>query len=473
MQNRRIAASLASLALVASFACAGTNGTAADAAPQPVKKVKKAKAPKNVIVLIGDGMGYNQIAAASLYQKGRSYKQAVGQEGAVREVKGKPVNLQERWPVQVDMATYSVKGSYDPLRAWRDFDYVKADPTDSAAAGTAMSSGVKTYNAGLGVDPDGNPVENISERAIALGKSAGSISSVQFSHATPASYVVHNKSRNDYHGIAKQEVASKMTVMMGAGNPNFDDNGNKLKAPKYGYIAEEDYKALQKGAKGWKLLETKADFQKLTKGKTPKRVFGIPQVATTLQQNRDGESEQPYDVALNKNVPDLATMTKGALNVLDNDPDGFTLMVEGGAIDWAGHGNQGARNIEETLDFNKAVAAVNTWVEKNSSWDETLVIVTADHETGYLSGAVSDPNWTLLRGKKGRLPQHAWHSDNHTNQLVPVYAKGAGSKQLAARAVAGDPVRGKYLDNTDLANVLLKDLWANKSAAMSAKKTLR
>ncbi|ROR54241.1 alkaline phosphatase [Luteococcus japonicus] len=238
MNTRRIAAPLFSLALVAGLTCAGNVSSADATAPLPAKKAnKKPKAPKNVIVLIGDGMGYNQIAAASLYEKGRSYKQAVGQPGAVREVTGRPVTLQEKFPVQVDMATYSVKGSHDPLRAWRDFECVKADPTGSAAAGTAMSTGVKTYNAGLGVDADGKPVENPSERAIALGKAAGSISSVQFSHATPASYVVHNKSRNDHMGIAKQEVASEMTVMMGAGNPHFDDNGKKLKAPKYGYIS--------------------------------------------------------------------------------------------------------------------------------------------------------------------------------------------------------------------------------------------
>ncbi|WP_420174218.1 alkaline phosphatase [Luteococcus sp. OSA5] len=463
MSTRRITASLASLVLVGSLACAGAT---ADAAPRK----KAPKAPKNVIVMIGDGMGYNQIAAASLYEKGRAYKQTVGTPGKVREVTGKPQYLHEKFPVQVDMATYSVKGSYDPLRAWKDFDYVKANPTDSAAAATAMATGVKTYNAGLGVDPDGNPVENISERAISMGKAAGSISSVQFSHATPASYVVHNKSRNDYLGIAKQEVASKMTVMMGAGHPAYDDNGKKLDKPNYKYIGQDDFEALQQGKKGWSLVEEKADFEKLTKGKTPKRVFGIAQAATTLQQARDGEATEPYDTPLNKNVPDLATMTKGALNVLDNDPDGFTLMVEGGAIDWAGHANNGARNIEETIDFNKAIVAVDKWVKKNSSWDETLLIVTADHETGYMEGVNADPNWMLLRGKKGTMPRQSWYSGDHTNQLVPVYAKGRGSKQLAARAVAGDPVRGKYLDNTDLATLLLDDLWGNRTKAAGKKK---
>lgn len=135
------------------------------------------------------------------------------------------------------MATYSVKGSHDPLRAWRDFECVKADPTGSAAAGTAMSTGVKTYNAGLGVDADGKPVENPSERVIALGKAAGSISSGSSATPRPPPTWCTTSPRNDHMGIAKQEVASEMTVMMGAGNPHFDDNGKKLKALKYGYIS--------------------------------------------------------------------------------------------------------------------------------------------------------------------------------------------------------------------------------------------
>ena len=116
-------------------------------------------------------------------------------------------------------------------------------------------------------------------------------------------------------------------------------------------------------------------------------------------------------------------------------------------------------SIEETLEFNEAVEAVVEWVETKSSWKETLVIVTADHETGYLTGAGSDPGWTAIRGAEGQLPAVAWNSGDHTNGLVPVYAKGDGSAELQACATGADPVRGAYLDNTDLANVLLEDLW--------------
>lgn len=451
MKIGRIAAGVCALGLTTTLALSSMPAVEAATA-----------APKNVIVLIGDGMGYSHITNATYYEHGTAYKRIAGSPGKVNEVVGRAGFNFERFPVQTDMTTYSVYGSYDPQKAWTDFDYVKANPTDSAAASTAMATGVKTYNAGLGVDKDQNPVENISERAIAMGKAAGSISSVQFSHATPAGYVVHHPNRNDYRGIANQEIYSDMTVVMGAGHPEFTDGGAK-KAPSYSYISGEDFNGLREGVEGWTLVEEKSDFEALTSGETPERVFGIAQAASTLQQGRPGKSVQPFDVPFNANVPSLETMTKGALNVLDNDPDGFTLMVEGGAIDWTGHANDSARNVEETLEFNKAVDAVIDWVETNSNWDETLVIVTADHETGYLEGPTSsDKFWSIQTGRKGRVVPtgHAWYSGDHTNQLVPVYAKGAGSQQLLARATKTDPVRGAYLDNTDLANLLLEDLWS-------------
>jgi len=419
--------------------------------------------PENVIVLIGDGMGYNQISQASLYAHGTSYTEVVSDgEGGVREVRGTPTEVYESFPVQVDMQTFPEGGSYDPQRAWTDFDYVAEGATDSAAAGTAMASGTKTTNGALGVDAQGNPVENLSERAIAQGKSAGVVSSVPYSHATPAAYVAHEADRNNYHAIADQELASELSVVMGAGHPYFDDSHERLDEPEYGYMSEESYEALAAGETDWSYIEEASDFEDLASGETPERVFGIPQVGSTLQQGRAGDSDEPYGDPLN-DVPSLATMTAGALNVLDENPDGFSLMVEGGAIDWSGHANDSARNIEETLEFNEAVETVTDWVEENSSWRETLVIVTADHETGYLEGADANPDWTALTGQAGEVPNVSWNSTNHTNMLVPVFAQGAGAKELGRLADMTDPVRGAYLDNTDLANLFLEDFWADRS----------
>jgi alkaline phosphatase len=154
-------------------------------------------------------------------------------------------------------------------------------------------------------------------------------------------------------------------------------------------------------------------------------------------------------------------MTKGALNVLDNDKDGFFLVIEGGAIDWAGHANQSGREIEEEIDFNKSVEAVINWVEKNSNWGETLLIVTGDHESGYLTGpgsgqaAGSQPVWNPLENNgAGNLPGMQWNSPEHTNSLIPFFAKGDAARLFKSYADGKDPVRGSYIDNTEIAKVI-------------------
>ena len=201
----------------------------------------------------------------------------------------------------------------------------------------------------------------------------------------------------------------------------------------------------------WKLIQTKEAFENLQTGNTPERVVGVPEVYETLQYNRSGDlAAAPFAVAANDNVPTLDVMTKGALNVLDNDEDGFFLMVEGGAIDWAGHGNSSGRVIEEEIDFNHAVEAVCDWVETNSNWSETLVIVTGDHETGYLTGTAGVYDEVVNNGK-GVLPTMVWNSKDHTNQLVPFFAKGTGAELLKSYADGSDPLKGAYLDNSEIA----------------------
>lgn len=425
--------------------------------------------PKNVIVLIGDGMGYNEVDQTSSYQYGTTNKQVVGNPltGSLEKVPSTPSQVYEKFPVQVGSSTYSLDGraAYDPQAAWADFDWVAEGATDSAAAGTALATGVKTKNGVVGLDGSGNRVENLTERAKSMGKSTGLVTTVPFSHATPATYGAHNPDRNDLAGVTNEYLNDgTLDVVIGAGNPAYDDNHQLLATPSFGYVNEQDWTSLKSGRTPFKLIEKTSDFKALaTSKKTPKRVFGAVQVGSTLQQGRSGgaASAAPFSVPFN-DVPDLATLTKGALNVLDANKKGYFAMIEGGAIDWAGHANSSSTSIEETVDFNRAVEAVVDWVNTKSSWQETLVIVTADHETGYLTGAGSDPAWTAIDGARKQLPTLAWNSGGHTNELVPVYAKGRGSAAVRALATGTDPLRGAYLDNTDLANVLLKDLWADK-----------
>ena len=451
-------------ALLCRGAVAALASIAVVAASAPAVADDGSTGPENVILLIGDGMGYRHIDATSLYERGQANWQVrTGSDGIVRHVPGRPTQVFETWD-HVAMTTFSDGGSYDPDLAWTDFAYVRDRPTDSAAASTAMATGVKTYDAGIGVDPDGNPVENVTERAIALGKSAGTVTSVPFSHATPAGYYAHEESRNSYHAIADDGLRSQLSVIMGAGHPFYDDSGDMLAEPNYRYLTEESYDRLVAGDTNFTLVDELDGFQALTEGETPDRVFGLARTASTLQQGRgaaDTEEAQPYVTPFNSGVPTLETMTRGALNVLDDDEDGFFLMVEGGAIDWASHDGQTARVIEETQDFNASVEAVVEWVETNSSWAETMVVVTADHETGYLGGPGEEPAWTLMTASAGRQPGVGWSHDQHTNQLAPLFVRGAGAEALVGRATGTDSVRGRYLDNTDLADVLLDDLWAS------------
>lgn len=409
--------------------------------------------PKNVILMIGDGNGYGQIAAAGAYQNGT--------------IGSLPY---EDFPVRLSMSTYPSGGSYDPLQAESSFRYVMEGATDSAAAATAMATGTKTYNSAIGVDVSGAVLTNLSEIAENLGKATGVVTSVPISHATPASFIAHNVSRNDYSGIAGEMIlSSKTDVIMGAGHPFFDNNGQALEtAGSYQYVGSEsiwqgllDSTLTVADADGdgdedpWTLVCEKEDFLRLASGDVPGRVFGLACVSTTLQQARDGDTTTPFSQPLNDSVPTLSDMSMAALHVLDQDNDGFFLMIEGGAIDWACASNQTGRLIEEGISFAETVAAVSHWVEQNSSWDETLLIVTADHETGYLTGPGSNPlNNPIVANGAGVLPSIQWNSGNHTNSLVPVYAKGLGSERLLAAADQTDNVRGLYIDNTELFDVI-------------------
>jgi alkaline phosphatase len=409
---------------------------------------------KNIIVMISDGCGYNQIDAASIYQYGKT-----------------GVQVYEHFPVKMGMSTYSILGNYNPEEAWTDFNYVNLNPTDSAAAGTAMSTGVKTYDAAIGVDVDQNPLKHIIEYAEERGMATGVVTSVEFSHATPAAFVAHNVNRNNYADIANEMIyQSALEVIMGCGAPDYDNNGNPA-ALNSKYVGGDatfndltsDYKVTGADANkdgdtdDWKVIRSRADFQAMASGETPARVIGLPYVYTTLQQARSGDGyADPYEVPMIEKVPTLEEMTKAALNVLDDDEDGLFLMVEGGAVDWAGHANQSGRIIEEEIDFNKSVEAVVSWVEKNSNWGETLLIVTGDHETGYLNGPDSDPNWMPLENNgAGILPGMEWHSGNHTNSLIPFFAKGSAARLFKKNTEGDDPVRGPYIDNTTCGNVII------------------
>jgi alkaline phosphatase len=432
-----------------------------------------AASPRNVILFVADGCGFFHVDAASLYQYGQTGVQAY-----------------EGFPLKLAMSTYNVQGnSYQPLTFWQDFAYADLLATGSAGAATAMATGRKSREY-IGLDMDGNPLENMTQRAKALGKAAGVVTSVQLSDATPAAFVAHHDDRNDFVPIAQEMfLDSRLDVIMGCGNPCYDNDGNLNGSPSFfdyvggaacwnGLVAGDldfdldgdgtpDNSVEDSNGDGqpdrWALAQSLSQFRGLMQGSTPARVLGIPQVFKSLQYYRSGDLHAaPYVVPFNDNVPTLAEMTAGAINVLDNDPDGFFLMVEGGEVDRAATGNATGRMIETEIDFNHAVETAIAWVEAHSNWDETLIIVTGDHECGHLAGPGSGgtpPVWNpLVNHGAGQVPGLTWYSTAHTNSLIPLFARGGGTDVLSGYADERDPVRGRFINNSEIGQAL-KRLW--------------
>jgi len=437
-------------------------GAALTAPNQAVADIPHKSLARNVIVLVDDGAGYNHHEAGSLFDTGM-----------------RTGEVYNDFPVQLAVSTYSfgdvpVGGcltpvGYDPDQAWADFDYVRNDPTDSAAAATAMATGIKTYDSAIGVDCMGKVVKNISEDFESAGRSTGVVTSVPVSHATPAGFAVHNVDRDSWVPIARDMVeSSAIDVVMGAGHPWYDREGNAVTTASHTWIGRTVWNGLVAGTAGgnadlepdiehWTLLQSRSAFQQLMTGDTPERVFGVAQVRRTLQLDRAGDtSATPFEVPLNDRVPTLAEMATGALNVLDNDEDGFFLMVEGGATDLAAHDGLVSRMVEEEIAFDRAVDAALQWVDTHSNWGETVVIVTSDHETGYLVGPGSGstpegPVWLPVGDNgQGMMPSLVLLSETHTNSLVPFYAKGDAARVFRWLADEHDPLRGRYLDNTEI-----------------------
>jgi alkaline phosphatase len=294
---------------------------------------------------------------------------------------------------------------------------------------------------------------------------------VQWSHATPAAFAAHNESRNNYEDISKEMIESgKASVIMGAGHPFYDANG-EFRVPTsegdYRYVGgAETFADLLSGNTDYTFIDSEAQFAALADGSFDlaegDKILGTFRNGATLQQGRDGEGMTPTL----DNVPDLGTMATGALNVLGQNDGGFFLMVEGGAVDWAAHANDTGRIIEEQVDFNLMVDQVVDWVETNSNWDETMVVVTTDHGNGLMLGPNADvvPFQPVQNRGEGVMPGVSWHTGNHTNELVPIWAQGAGAELLADAATKTDPglanyayadMGQSYLDNTDVFDAMV------------------
>ncbi|HNT75066.1 MAG TPA: choice-of-anchor I family protein [Anaerolineae bacterium] len=315
--------------------------------------------------------------------------------------------------------------------------------TDSASAGTAIATGYKTDDgnvAWLPGDPVTGSLTTIAETLRAdYGFAIGAVSTVQFSHATPATFVSHNVSRNNYAAIANEEIfTTTPEVLIGGGHPGF--NGGDYRyvggAPTWAalHAGTTDYThVVTRTASvdgGAALLAAAADVD-LSQGDKLIGVFGGPGNNFDYHLVADAPGAPAFTRGSVEN-PTLAHATEAALDVLSQDPDGFFVMFEQGDIDWSNHANDFASMVGGVWDLDEAVKAAEQYVAESPAmdWSNTLVIVTSDHSNSYMRlpktlGKGDLPQQMMAGGRWIYTDGYVtYHSDSHTNELVTLWAHG-------------------------------------------------
>lgn len=425
--------------------------------------------------MISDGQGYNGWLASDYYQHGLEGQQSYQQ---LRPDGTRPIHVAkaQRPSFFVDVFGESIERAdltgqglltdefvvppnavamgqqhYDPESFWTDsvFEQQQGRFMDSAASATALASGSWTVNGRLNTSWDVNSqFETITNLAKEQAKKVGVVTTVQVSHATPAGMLAKEAKRSDYTSIFRT-MFEELDLMMGCGHPLYDNCGAMVFPDDelaYRFLGGEDFfYALKNHQAEACFFDSFRSFQMLAKNPIfAQKLLAIAPVHETLQQRRlstEITDAYPSGLAPNQTVPSLRLMSQAALKQLGQTQEGFFLMIEGGAVDWAHHANDFAKALEEQVDFNHAVDAVIDWVEKESSWQETLLIVTADHETGALWGEVNLPEGEQLdleqlehhlsapiNQGKGVMPNLNYLRIGHSNNLVPLWALGAGSE---------------------------------------------
>jgi alkaline phosphatase len=336
--------------------------------------------PKNIIIMIGDGMGVSYVSASVLSLKNDSFR-------------------------RFTTTGFSVTCSADNLI------------TDSAAGATAIATGYRTNNYFISLNPETEkPLFTILELAEKLNKSTGLVVTCSVTHATPGAFVSHVKNRSMEIDIAKQISEMDLEVVIGGGTKFFipksaggdrTDGANLITAIKdKGYSYFNNYNDLKK-------YNSENNFYALLDAN------GLPKAA-----------DRDYT---------LSDLVKTALKKLNQDKDGFVLMIEGSQIDWSGHQNNQDYLLSEMKDFNTAINTVLDFAEQDG---ETLVVLTADHETGGMG---------IIEGDKdGCNLELDFLTNEHTPSMVGLFAKGKGEDEF--RGILDNYIIGrklfKLLDNS-------------------------
>lgn len=337
-------------------------------------KTNTKKKPKNVILLIGDGMGLSQVSYAIVTANERMNFERFKQLGMSKTAS----------------SNHKI--------------------TDSAAGATALSTGKKTYNGAIAVDDNKQSLPTILELAENKGMATGMIATCAITHATPASFIAHRESRELYEDIALDFLNTEIDLFIGGGLDHFNkrkDNKDLVQA-----LKDREYNVI-------------TNINDLYSYNSPKKLAALiaPKHLTTMTDGRGNYLEKATELGI---------------NILSKDPDGFFLMVEGSQIDWGGHANDAEYIRTEVMDFDRAIKVALDFAEKDGN---TLVIVTADHETGglALSGNEEDKSQNKIEPK--------FTTKNHTGVMVPVYSYGPGSEKLEG-----------IFENTFIFNVMKESL---------------
>jgi alkaline phosphatase len=308
-----------------------TLGCTLSACTLTAQTTHEAVRPKNVILLISDGCGPASFTMA------RDYRRDVLRLGPTLHIDSLLVGA---------VRTFATNSRV----------------TDSAAGATAFACGIKTYNGAIAVDTLQQPVATLIEAAEARGMATGLVATSRITHATPAAFAAHVASRGDEAGIADQMLRQGIDVLMGGGRTFF--------VPTEAGGSRRDGRDLRREAagQGYQVVEDRTAFD------GPVRTPVLALLAhdhLAYEIDRDAARE-----------PSLAEMTTRALDLLDDDPDGFFLMVEGSRIDHAGHANDLGGHLHDILAYDAAIAAAVQFARQDR---ETLVVSVSDHETGGLS----------------------------------------------------------------------------------------
>jgi len=316
--------------------------------------------PENVIYLIGDGMGFGAVTTL-LYTE----DEVTGFEMASA----------------IGLSETSSADNYT---------------TDSAAGGTALATGTRTKNGYAGADPDGNQLTSIMKKAQAMGKKSGIVVNTTLTEATPSAFYAGVTSRYEVYDIAKQFTESGVDVAIGSGLEHFISRPDSLDLT--AVLIEKGYDVYL----NWEaVLKTSSD-----------RFIGILPPSDVHRRNADNDTETA-SVYLEK-------ATAKALDVLARDSkDGFFLMIESAVIDGYGHNNDSEGMIAEMKEFNRTLKQLIAYVDEHPN---TLLIVTADHETGGTGISYSG---------YGAYPKHVFSTRGHTGNVVPIFAYGPGAENFS------------------------------------------